>query len=468
MKRALVILVTISLIQSFASAQSQAQRPRVVTPKQYRSDPSPQPDPQTLADSKWFEVFRDRKLQDLIHEALAHNYDLRESIARIDLARANLGLARSEQYPQIYGGAEIVTVGRSRDGELTLPQPLGKSRTFGSVLLNLLTFELDIWGRLRKQTQAARADLLATEEARKAILTTVVADVATSYFALRELDVELEIARRTLESRQESLRIILLRAERGVTNNLELRQAEELVYAAREVIPRTELAIEQQENFLSVLIGRHPGPIARGLELTEQEMPPEVPAGLPSELLVRRPDIRSAEQSLLAAGARIEVARKAYLPRISLSGFLGFESASLSDLFKPSRAVWGFVPQVTQPIFTGGRLKSNIRFTQAQRDLLLVDYERTIQTAFRDVSDSLIAYSKTKEIRAERVLLVRTLRDRSRLAYLRYNGGVSNLLEALDADRELFDAELSLAQARRDELLTVVQLYKALGGGWEQ
>ena len=468
MKRAIVLLVTISLIQSFAFAQSQAQRPRVVTPKQYRADPSPQPDPQTLADSKWFEVFRDPKLQELIHEALAHNYDLRESIARIDMARANLGLARSEQYPQIYASADLVTVGRSREGEVTLPQPVSKGRTFGSVLLNLLTFELDIWGRLRKQTQAARADLLATEEARKAILTTVVADVAASYFALRELDVELEIARRTLESRQESLRIILLRAERGVTNNLELRQAEELVYAAREVIPRTELAIEQQENFLSVLIGRHPGPVARGLELTQQEMPPEVPAGLPSELLVRRPDIRSAEQSLLAAGARIEVARKAYLPRISLSGFLGFESTSLSGLFKPSRSVWGFVPQVTQPIFTGGRLKSNVRFTQAQRDLLLVDYERTIQTAFRDVSDSLIAYSKTKEIRAERVLLVRTLRDRARLAYLRYNGGVSNLLEALDADRELFDAELSLAQARRDELLTVVQLYKALGGGWQQ
>ena len=467
MKRIVVLLLTISLLQSFAFAQSKTQRPRVVAPKQYRDDPNPQPDPQTLADSKWFEVFKDPRLQDLIHEALVNNYDLRESIARIDVARANLGLARSEQYPQIYGSADVATIGRSRDGELTLPNPAPKGRTFGSVLLNLVTFELDIWGRLRKQTQAARADLLASEEARKDVLTTIVAEVATSYFALRELDFELEIAKRTLKSRQESLRIILLRAERGVSNNLELRQAEELVYAAGEVIPKTELAIGQQENFLSVLLGRNPGPIARGLELTEQQMPVEVPAGLPSDLLVRRPDILSAEDSLKAAGARIDVARKAYLPRISLTGFLGFESNSLTDLFKSSRSVWGFVPQVTQPIFTAGAIKSNVRFTQAQRDLLLVDYERTIQTAFREVSDSLIAYGKTREVRAQRELLVHTLQDRARLAYMRYNGGVSNLLEALDADRELFDAELSLAQARRDELLTVVALYKSLGGGWQ-
>ena len=467
MKRTVALLLTISLWQSFALAQSKAQRPRVVAPKQYRADPNSQPDPQTLADSKWFDVFKDPKLQDLIHEALINNYDLRESIARIDVARANLGLARSEQYPQIYGSADITTVGRSRGGEIDLPNTASKGRTFGSVLLNVLTFELDIWGRLRKQTQAARADLLASEEARKEVLTTIVAEVSTSYFALRELDFELEIAKRTLASRQASLRIILLRAERGVSNNLELRQAEELVYAAGEVIPKTELAIEQQENYLSVLLGRNPGPIARGLELTEQQMPVEVPAGLPSDLLVRRPDILSAEESLKAAGARIDVARKAYLPRISLTGFLGFESDSLTDLFKSSRSTWGFVPQVTQPIFTGGALKSNVRFTQAQRDLLLVDYERTIQTAFREVSDSLVAYGKTKEVRAQRELLVRTLQDRVRLAYMRYNGGVSNLLEALDADRELFNAELSLAQARRDELLSVVALYKSLGGGWQ-
>jgi outer membrane protein, multidrug efflux system len=467
MKRLIALFVIGTFAPGFALAQKGYQRPRVQTPPEYRDDPRPQPDPQNLADSKWFDVFKDPKLQDLIHDALVHNYDLREAVARIDLARAELGLTRADQFPTVVGSADITTLGRSRDGQLNVPEPLPKSRTFGSVLLNLLTFELDVWGRLRKQTEAARADLLASEQNRKAVLTTIVSDVAAAYFSLRELDFELEIAKRTLASRQESLRIITLRAERGVSNNLELRQAQELVYSAGEVIPATERAIEQQENFLSVLIGKNPGPISRGLELTEQEMPPNVPAGLPSDLVERRPDIRAAEESLIAAGARIDVARKAYLPRITLTGFLGFESTSLTDLFKASRGVWGFVPQVTQPIFTAGRLKSNVRFTQAQRDILLVDYERTIQTSFREVSDSLIAYAKTKEVRAQRELLVTTLQDRSRLAYMRYNGGVSNLLDALDADRELFDAELSLAQARRDELLSVVALYKSLGGGWQ-
>ena len=467
MKRAIIVLLIASFAPTCVLAQKDPQVPQVQTPAVYRADPNSPPTPQSLADAKWFEIFRDPRLQELIREALLHNYDLRESVARIDLARANLGLVRSEQFPTIGASADVVTVGRSRDGELTLPEPLPKSRTFGSVLLNLLTFELDIWGRLRKQTKAARADLLATEEARKAVLTTIVSDVAGSYFVLRELDFELEIAKRTLNLRRESLRIITLRQQRGVSNMLELRQAEELVYNATETIPDLERAIEQQENFLSVLVGRNPGPIVRGVALTEEQMPPSVPPGLPSDLLVRRPDIRAAEASLIAAGARIDVARKAYLPRISLSGFLGFESASLSDLFKPSRAVWGFIPQVTQPIFTGGRLKSNVRFTQAQRDLFLVDYERRIQNAFREVSDALIAYRKVREVRAQRELLVTTLQDRARLSYMRYTGGVANLLEALDADRELFDAERSLAQARRDELLTVVQLYKSLGGGWQ-
>ncbi len=470
MKRAIIVLLIASLAPTMVLAQKKDQIPKVEVPPVYRgvADPNAPSDPQTLADTKWFDIFKDEKLQQLISEALVHNYDLRAAVARIDLARANLGLARSEQFPQIYGSADVTTLGRSRDGQLTVPKPVSKGRTFGSVLLNLFTFELDIWGRVRKQTQAARADLLASEEARKAVLTTIVSDVAASYFNLREFDFELEIAKRTLTSRQESLRIIKLRQERGVANLLEVRQAEELVYNATETIPALERLIEQQENFLSVLLGKNPGPITRGFSLTEEHLPATVPAGLPSDLLARRPDIRAAEQGLLAAGARIEVARKAYLPQISITGFLGFESTSLSDLFKPSRGVWGFVPQVTQPIFTAGRLKSNVRFTQAQRDLFLVDYERTIQQAFLEVSDSLIAYRKVREVRAQRELLVTTLRDRSRLAYMRYTGGVSNLLEALDADRELFDAELSLAQVRRDELLTVVQLYKSLGGGWQQ
>jgi multidrug efflux system outer membrane protein len=471
MNRTIVLLVIVSLLPTIALGQQPAPKElKVPFPSpNYRGvpDPTKTPDPQTLANSKWFEVFKDPVLQDLIRTALIHNYDLREAVARVDEARANYGITRSDRFPQIGASADIITEGRSRDGTITIPEPLSRKRTFGSVLLNLLDFELDIWGRVKKQTEAAKHDVLATEEARKAIITTIVSDVASSYFNLRELDFELEVAKRTLSSRVESLRIIRLRQQRGVANMLEVRQAEELVYDATSTIPDLERAIEQQENFISFLIGKNPETIGRGLGLTEHFLPPEVPPGLPSDLLERRPDIRAAEEGLVAASARIEVAKKAYFPRISLTGFLGFESTSLTDLFKASRSVWAFVPQVTQPIFTAGRLKNNVRLTKAQRDLFLINYERTIQNAFREVSDSLIGYRKVREVRGQRELLVETLRDRARLAYLRYNGGYSNLLEALDADRNLFSAELSLAQARRDELLTLVQIYKTLGGGWQ-
>jgi multidrug efflux system outer membrane protein len=470
MRRAIILFLIAALSSIFGNTLALGQKyqtPKVQTPVEYRSAPPGPPDPQTVADLKWFEVFQDKALQELIQAALAGNYDLREAVARIDQARANYGLTRSDQFPTVVASADIVTERRSRSGTVDIPEPIKQNRTFGSVLLNLLTFELDIWGRLRKATKAAKADLLATEETRRAVITTLVSDVATAYFNLRELDFERDIAQRTLASREESLRLIRLRQARGVSTMLEVREAEELVYDAGAVIPALERAIEQTENFLSFLIGKNPQAIVRGNELTAHVFPPSVPPGLPSDLIERRPDIRAAEQNLIAAEARIGVAKAAYFPRISLTGFLGFESAQLSNLFKPSRSVWAFVPQIAQPIFTGGRLKSGVRFSQAERDLFLVNYERTIQNAFREVSDSLVSYRKVKEERTQRELLVETLRDRSRLAYLRYNGGVATLLDALDADRNLFDAERTLAQTRRDELLSVVQLYKALGGGWQ-
>jgi multidrug efflux system outer membrane protein len=466
MNRTIVALLMLCLFHNVVVCQKY-ERPKVPTPTTFRGDLSAQPDAQTLANLKWFELFKDQKLQDLIQEALAANYDLREATARVDAARANYGITRSDQFPTIYGSGDIVNQRVSRSGQFDLPEPIKRDRSFGSVLLNLLAFELDIWGRLRKATAAAKADLLATEETRQAVIVTIVSDVATAYFNLREFDYELDIARRTLASREESLRLIRLRQQRGVATMLEVRQGEELVYNATEVIPDLEQSIQQTENFLSFLTAQNPSSIARGLSLTDEQMPPAVPVGLPSDLIERRPDIRSAENSLIAANARIGVAKAAYFPRISLTGFLGFESGQLTSLFNGSRSVWSFVPEVTQPIFTGGRLKSNVRFTKAQRDFLLVDYQKVIQGAFREVSDSLIAYQKVKEVRTQRALLVETLRDRSRLSYLRYNGGVATLLDALDADRSLFDAERSLAAARRDELLSVVQLYKALGGGWQ-
>jgi multidrug efflux system outer membrane protein len=454
------------MVQTAAFGQS-GRQPPVQTPGAFRADPAPQPSAQSLADIKWFDLFKDQKLQDLIRDALANNYDLRQAIANINAARATLGITRSEQFPQIIASGDVVTQRQSRSSSFDLPEPIKRDRSFGSVLLNLLSFELDIWGRLRKQTAAARADLLATEEAHRFVVTTLISDVANAYFSLREFDFELEISRRTLVSREESLRLIQLRQQRGVATMLEVRQAEELVYDAREVIPALEQSIQQTENFLSYLTGRNPSAIERGLSLTEHQVPPTVPAGLPSDLLERRPDIRAAENTLTAANLRIDVAKKEWFPRISLTAFFGYESGQLTNLFNGSRNVWTLAGSVTQPIFTGGRIKSNIRFTQAQRDFFLVDYQKTVQAAFREVSDSLIAYQKVREIRTQRALLVETLRDRSRLSYLRYNGGVATLLDALDADRELFEAERSLARARRDELLSVVQLYRALGGGWQ-
>jgi multidrug efflux system outer membrane protein len=330
-----------------------------------------------------------------------------------------------------------------------------------------LTFELDIWGRLRQQTKAARAELRASEEDRKAVMTTVVGDVAANYFNLLELDDELDIAKRTLSTREDSLRLIKIREQGGVATMLDVRQGEELVYQASQTIPDTQRLIEQSENQISLLLGNNPGPIVRGRPLTQQEELPAVPAGLPSSLLERRPDIRAAEENLQAQRALVSAAKAAYFPRISLTGFLGFQSNQLSNLFTGPSGIWNFIPQVTQPIFTAGRLKSNVRFAKAEQELALVQYQQTIQTAFREVSDALVQYRKEKEIRTQQELLVTTLRDRSRLAYLRYQGGVDPLLSALDADRDLFVAELSLAQTRRNELLSLVQLYKALGGGWQ-
>ena len=421
----------------------------------------------SIGDLKWFEVFKDQELQNLIKTAMVQNYDLRTAGARINAARANVGLARSDQFPQFDATADLTTNRFSQNGQLASSGQSGQRRSFGSVLLNLLTFEIDVWGRLRNQTKAARAELRATEEDRKAVMTTVVGDVATGYFNLLELDSQLDIAKRTLATRENSLRLIKARQQGGLGTMLDVRQAEELVYQASQTIPDTERAIEQTENQISLLLGNNPGPILRGEPMAQQEVLPAVPAGLPSSLLERRPDIRAAEENLVAQHALVSAAKAAYFPRISLTGLLGFQSNQLSSLFTgPSRA-WTFVPQITQPIFTGGRLKSDVKFARSQQELALVTYQQTIQNAFREVSDALIQYRKVKEIRIQQELLVSTLQDRSQLAHLRYEGGVDTLLNALDADREMFEAELNLTQTKRDELVSVVQLYKALGGGWQ-
>jgi multidrug efflux system outer membrane protein len=445
------------------------QRPVLPSPAVFRgaAEATAPPTPTSLGDLQWFEIFKDEQLQALIRTALVANYDLREAVARVNEARANLGITRSEQFPTIAARAEITTARASRNGLTPVPPGTSRDRTVGSVLLNLLSFEVDVWGRLRRATEAARAQVLAAEDTRQAVLTTLVSDVATAYFALLELDKELEIAQRTLASRQQSLQLIEVRRRGGIGTLFDLRQAEQLVYSAAQVIPDIERQIEQMENQLRLLLGQPPGAVPRGQPLTAQVQPPTVPPGLPSALLGRRPDIRGAEQTLVAANANIGVAKAAYFPTISLTGLLGYESNQLSSLFKGASSTWQFVPQATQPIFTAGRITSQVRLAEAQQQEALIQYEKTIQTAFREVSDALVQYRRVTEIRTQQALLVTTLQDRTRLAYMRYRGGVDTLLNALDADRDLFNAELSLAQTQRNELLALVQLYKALGGGWQ-
>lgn len=442
-------------------------RPTTEIPPQFRAAMTPDT-AASIADLKWFEAFQDEHLQELIRVALAQNYDLRDAIARVDAARANLGITRSNQFPQFGLGADVPSAELSRRGALTIPEPLNRQRTYGEVFLNLFTFEVDIWGRLRRATESAQAQLLASDWNRKEVIRTLISDVATAYFNLLALDMELEIARNTLGTREASLGLLRTQLQGGVGTLLDVRQGEQLVYTASEIIPADQRQIEQTENLISLLLGKSPGPIGRGNLITTERPPPEIPAGLTSALLERRPDIQAAEQILVAANANIGVAKAAYFPTITLTGEFGFQSTALARLFSGSRRIWSFIPQITQPIFTAGRIPSEVEFAEAQQRSALAQYEKAIQSAFRDISDALIQYQKIREIRAYRASLVASLQDRKRLAYMRFRGGVDTMLNALNSDQDLFAAELNLVQARRDELLSLVQVYKALGGGWQE
>jgi multidrug efflux system outer membrane protein len=470
MRKTLTVVSLVALFLNGCTVGPDYHRPAIQTPETFRA-PSPlsPSDAASLADLKWWEVFKDDQLQGLERTALAQNYDLLDAVARVDAARANLGITRSNQFPNFDATAGVSTVRISRNGQTPLPAALvpSQTRTFGVATLNLLSFEVDIWGRLRRATEAARANLLSAEENRKAVVTTLVSDVATAYFSLRELDYQLDISRRTLATRQASLELIRKRQKGGVATVLDLRQGEQLVYTASETIPALLQQIEATEYRINLLLGQNPAEVKRGRSLTEQALPPEVPAGLPSALLERRPDIRAAEQNLVAANANIGVAKAAYFPQITLSGFLGGQGTQLSSLFSGASGVWGFTPQVTQPIFTAGRLKSNVKLAEALEQSSLIQYQKAIQTAFAEVSTALSAHQRARESREQQELLVAALRDRTRLAYVRYRGGVDTLLNALDSDRDLFQAELTLSQIRLSELVSVVQLYKALGGGWQ-
>jgi multidrug efflux system outer membrane protein len=462
--------VPLAVILTGCTVGPNYERPKVPTPISFRApEPLPPDQAASLADLKWFEVFKDPELQKLVRTGLAQNYDLRDAVSRVDQARANLGITRSNQIPQVKAGGDLDFTRLSRDGSFPLPATFVKNqdRNWGEASLQMLSFELDLWGRLRRATESSRASLLSAEENRKAVVTTLVSDVATDYFNLRELDYELEISTSTLATRQDSLKLTQRRASGGVATDLDLRQAEQLVETAAETIPSLQQQIEQTENQISLLLGQNPQKVPRGKSLTEQEFPPDVPAGLPSALLERRPDIRQAEQNLIAQNAQIGVAKAAYFPQISLTAALGGQSSQLTSLFAGPKSTYSFIPQVSQPIFSAGKLKSQVKLAEADRDSALIQYEKTIQTSFSEVSNALIAHQRIRESRVHQQALVVALTDRKRLSYMRYTGGVDTQLNALDADRDLFAAELTLAQLKRNEILSVVQLYKALGGGWQ-
>jgi outer membrane protein, multidrug efflux system len=449
-------------------------RPQVVVPASFRAPeateaPLPESQAASLADLKWFEVFRDSQLQALIKVALEQNYDLRNAVARVDEARANLAITRSNQFPQVNASGDIQFTRLSRDGQFPLPASFvpNQNRNWGEAALNLLSFQIDLWGQLRRATEGARANLLNADWNRKTVITTVVSQITADYFQLLELDSELEISRNTLQSRRQSLQLTGDRQVHGIATQLDVRQAEQLVDSSAESIPQLQQQIEQTEDQISLLLGKSPGNIERTRTFGADYIPPEVPAGLPSALLERRPDIRAAEQAMIAANANIGVAKAAYFPQISLTGSIGGQSSSLASLFAGPARTFSFVPQLTQPIFTAGRLKNNVRLARAEREDAQIAWEKSISTAFQEVSDALIAHQRTRESRVEQQKLVTALDDRKRLAYARYQGGVDTQLNALDADRDLLSAELTLEQIRYAELVSVVQLYKALGGGWQ-
>jgi outer membrane protein, multidrug efflux system len=461
----LIALSLVMLLLSGCAVGPNYKRPSVNVPDTYRGAVPPeaqQPAAESLGDQKWWEVFQDKQLQDLIHTALQQNYDVRIAATRILEARAQVGIARADQLPTISGGAQAVN---ERNPRVKLyPQ----YETSSNQVDLSLAWELDFWGKYRRATESARANLLATEWARKEVIDTLVSDVAAAYFQLRELDLELEISRRTLASRKNSLQLTQTLANGGATSMLDVRQAEQLVFTAAETIPDLERQIEQQENFISTLLGNNPGPIARGTKLTEQPHPPQIPAGLPSSLLERRPDIREAEAQLIAANAQIGVAKADYFPQITLTATGGYQSSALTSLFTGPAGLWSFGGSLAQPIFEGGRIRSNVRFTEARQQEAALVYQQTIQQAFRGVSDALVGYSKDREFREQQEQLTFSAQDAARLSETRYRGGATSYLEVLTNETNYFDAELGLAQAQLNELAALVRIYRNLGGGWQE
>lgn len=470
MKTCRITLPVLLLLLAGCAVGPNYKRPPVDTPAAYRpaaSDTNVTTEAESFANLGWWELYKDERLNTYIQEALTNSWDIKIAASRVLQAAAASRFARSEFFPTIYGGGDLYTTQYSKRGPAPAPRGYDRQREYGDLFASMPAYELDLWGRIRRAHEAARARLLATEEAQRAVRQTLVSQVVTSYLELLELDLELIIAQSSYQSRSNSLGLTSAREEGGVSAQQDVKQAEILLYTAEAVIADTHRRIEQKENELRLLLGRTPGSVDRGMPLTDWTVRAVVPPGLPSSLLDRRPDIRAAEAQLRAFNADIGQAQAAFFPKITLTGLYGYQTVALSDLFTGPANVWQFGPSVSLPLFTGGRLRANLALARAQFDEALSIYQFTVQNAFREVSDALIDYQRIREFRIAQEKRTQANRAATELAYVRYEGGVTSYLEVLYNEQELLTAELNLAQARRNELLSVVQLYRALGGGWQ-
>jgi multidrug efflux system outer membrane protein len=439
-------------------------KPAVQTPAAFRTlatDGPAQAQVSSYGDLPWWEVFHDPRLQDLIRTGLKQNYDLRLAAERINSARAQLAVTRSRLFPQAAGN------GNFNGGKDWTTQTNSNFLT----LTADAAFQLDLFGKLRRATEASRAELLASEDAEQTVILTLVSDIAADYYTLLQLDLQLQITQETVKTQTDSVRLTNYRLKNGVATKLDVLQAQQVLDTADAQVPDLERLIAQEENAISILIGEYPEGLRRGLPLIEQSLPPEVPSGLPSALIERRPDIREAEQLLVATNARIGVAKAEFFPQIALTGSGGGafgRSSAFSSLMDSHLGIWSYGAHVSQPVFTGGALRGNLHVAQSENKQALIVYQQTIQRAFGDVSDALIGYQKYREVRVRQQRTVADLLETVRISNIRYTGGTTTYLEVLDGQRSLYSAELTLAAARGDEYRSLVQLYKALGGGWRQ
>jgi multidrug efflux system outer membrane protein len=407
-------------------------------------------------------VFQDDVLASLLREAVANNQDLAIAVARVAAARASAGVARADLFPHLEAQLDATRTRSSRE-----VVSFGESTRWDYRAAIAASWELDLWGRLRRGHEAALAEYAASEEGRRAALVTLVGDVAEAYFDLRELDLELEITRETTETRRKTSELFARRLEQGVSSDLETAQASADLAAASAAVHEVERRLGQQEHLLSFLLGRNPGPVARGSAIGSVALPPDVPAGLPASLLERRPDVRAAEAEVVAANARVGVARAEFFPRVSLTGLLGLESDDLNDLLDENAKMGSGAASLVAPLFQGGRLRANERVAVARWQEAVAEYRKAAQSAFRDVADQLVAIRRLRESRVEMERLVAALRQSVSLSTSRYENGLSSYFEVLDAQRRLLPAQIELARTKRDQYVALVRLYRALGGGWQ-